>query len=495
MFKAVFVLLAAVVLFAHANSEQPMTVVTKKCCNTCKITVICKPRIVWRTCIVNVYVPVFIKKPMEGPKCPEGYKQVAKNKCLKIIKHKGVCPPGWLRVDDDTCLHVVFINIIINASCPKGFKKVKDTCVHEEEEIKEIKCPKGWTQKGPYRCIRELECPQQGGWKFVHGVGCVRVPPICPKGYKMVQKNCIREEYKCPKGWVYNARLRLCERVSYVCPSGFSYVWKTKMCYLVKCINRRCAPQPSRCPEGQVWKVLKNHCCGACVECGCSLQYKPVCADGGITYPNQCIAQCLNAKIVKQGKCNVPDVPPRTDCVPEWHRNEECEYKCLGQAFKPVCSVDNVTLPNTCIAQCFNKKVAYSGSCKKPLACLDIYGGQKVTWKPTKPIVKKIASKKIIKRIKPIKTIKRIKVQAGKKQVTGLKVKKVVEGAKQTKIVYKSEKKIKIVLKKQVIEGTKIIAGEVKNASELPKVPTTIQPVNETPAPAPVSDAAPAPKK
>lgn len=347
---------------------------TRFCCNKCHPKIVIVPKYIYKLHVQEIPVPVFIKAAETVDKCPSDFQQI-KNMCVRQVTQKGACPPSWIKVDDDTCLKVLKLRVK-EEKCPKGFKLVNGNCVVDEDECKEdvveLVCPKGWKKVGPYHCKKVVECPKNGGWKWVKGVGCVRKPVTCPPGYKRVGKSkCIQIIYKCPPGFKYDKQKKACIKIRIVvkCPPGYKLLKGTKKCILRRCVNKKCKPRPTKgCPQGQVWKIRRGKCCASCVDCGCPSDFRAVCSNDGTTYANECIARCLGATIKRVGPCK-PDEPPKEKCPPTWERDVPCEKKCLDKPFEPVCTRSGITLPNDCVAGCFNESVAYKGKCKKVQTC------------------------------------------------------------------------------------------------------------------------------
>jgi hypothetical protein len=151
-------------------------------------------------------------------------------------------------------------------------------------------------------------------------------------------------------------------------------------------------------------------------SCVCPENYAPVCGVDGITYPNECFAQCANVRIERTGECTVVNQCPQCS-VPICGPNEILNYHagevdaqgcqvcpscdpvmtmcrddqqcaigqicvngvCQDQAsclceriYAPVCGVDGMTYSNQCEADCVNVAVASQGPCNQgcpPVLC------------------------------------------------------------------------------------------------------------------------------
>lgn len=342
---------------------------SRVCCNKCHPEIVMVPKYKYKLRIVEVPVPVFIPPSDVVDKCPEGFQQVGRDKCVKKITHHGACPPGWVRVDDDTCLRVLRIDT--DPECPRGFVKMSDGKCHKwtEEVVEVLKCPQGWRQVSPYRCVRIVSCPKRAGYRVSRKFGCVHTPVRCPRGYKRIGRNrCILIEVNCPPGFRFVRRKRACVKIvtEFTCPKGYRLIKGTKKCVLRHCYKVKCArvKRPRACPQGHVWKIVRGECCPRCAPCQCPMDWRAVCSNDGTTFPNECTARCLGATIKKHHPCHIDDQPPRDTCPIKWDRNVECEKKCLDEKFAPVCTASGVTLPSECVANCFSETVAYKGKCK-----------------------------------------------------------------------------------------------------------------------------------
>ncbi len=152
------------------------------------------------------------------------------------------------------------------------------------------------------------------------------------------------------------------------------------------------------------------------MSCVCPEIYAPVCGVDGVTYPNDCFAQCENVRIERMGECTIVNQCPQCSlpiCGPNevlnYHQGELDSQQCqicptcdpvsvmcredqqcpIGQIcvdgmcqlpmgclceriYAPVCGVDGMTYSNQCEADCVNVAVASQGPCGQgcpPVLC------------------------------------------------------------------------------------------------------------------------------
>ncbi|CAH2215985.1 jg24650, partial [Pararge aegeria aegeria] len=119
---------------------------------------------------------------------------------------------------------------------------------------------------------------------------------------------------------------------------------------------------PNRCAmncNGRNLKILHYGECRSKREvaaeriCPCPFNYAPVCGTNGETYPNECTLKCVdNVRVAHAGECRTK----RSDCI--------CPL-----VYAPVCGTDGKTYGNACAMDCDGTgdvKMAYSGPCGVP---------------------------------------------------------------------------------------------------------------------------------
>jgi hypothetical protein len=145
------------------------------------------------------------------------------------------------------------------------------------------------------------------------------------------------------------------------------------------------------CPYGKrksiaekVDKMAKSKCPGLCSDL-----YIPVCTTDNQTYPNQCIADCSNATVTCKHACPCGKRKSIAKEVDKMAKSK-CPLRC-PDIYEPVCIKGNQTFPNQCIADCGNATVTCKHACpcgkqksiqeeadkmaksKCPGLCIDIY--------------------------------------------------------------------------------------------------------------------------
>ena len=156
----------------------------------------------------------------------------------------------------------------------------------------------------------------------------------------------------------------------------------------------RCAESPA-CMCGSDGECAVDQICKDCQcvpssladnLCGCDkTSYKPVCGIGEVTYPNECIANCLGALVVSDGEC-VPEIdsiectldshcPETAVCVNGFCKlKSECDCPSYTEA---LCGADGKTYSsNTCQMACKGITVLYRGECGEQKTICDPICGQ-----------------------------------------------------------------------------------------------------------------------
>ena len=357
------------------------------------------------------------------------------------------CPPNAVCVNGQ-CVPVVDL-CTSNDECPDGqycdngiCQDIPDMCGEYGGECYEVSsdgtvCPEGWyplpllvqaCSSDEVCCIPEEDpCDCPAVYEPVCGVDDVTYGNACKAECEGVR---IAYEGECET---------VCSNDS-DCENGLS-------CVDGECIDTtgnfcrqfggECLPisaEGMQCPDG--WKVVQipfvppfsdcgigYECCEPIEDCLCPSLWAPVCGENGVTYANECVADCEGVRVAYDGEC----VECRTDtdcddgqvcadgvckeigpdacyqqggeCFPLDSSTQGCPDGYVGldatiplcglgamccvrevdpcgcpEVWNPVCGEDGVTYSNRCMADCENMAIAYEGECIQEEICLDLGG-------------------------------------------------------------------------------------------------------------------------
>ena len=105
----------------------------------------------------------------------------------------------------------------------------------------------------------------------------------------------------------------------------------------------------------------------------CGIYFEPVCAEGGITYQNECSAEFFDRKILYEGECahssssELVIEPPSSEHESSSSIRDEIRYSYAEECeetLNPVCGENGLTYQNRCSAVIFGVDVEHNGVCE-----------------------------------------------------------------------------------------------------------------------------------
>jgi hypothetical protein len=141
------------------------------------------------------------------------------------------------------------------------------------------------------------------------------------------------------------------------CPNGVAVA--RNGCYLRTCMTwNECADALNpieRCQGNEDCDPGFRCDAGGCLACQCDEERAPVCGENGITYPNQCAADCVGIDVATEGPCNPPmfcggfagfECPdgqrcidnPNDNCDPEQNA-ADCIGICVDECAEIACAL------------------------------------------------------------------------------------------------------------------------------------------------------------
>ena len=187
------------------------------------------------------------------------------------------------------------------------------------------------------------------------------VDPVCGTDNKNYDNYCLLQRKACETG--QNIQLASSGKCKYHCPKSCSREYFPVCGPDLKTYSNRCEFWRANCNQGT--EILHE---GSCLKPECPLEcpkdYDPVCGNDDNSYSNKCqlrMAACDGShdlEVAYKGECNDNASP--------------CFFKCFKN-FRPVCTEDNKTHGNMCLANWFacvngfeyDKSAIKTGSCSK----------------------------------------------------------------------------------------------------------------------------------
>ena len=281
--------------------------------------------------------------------------------------------------------------------------------------ICDLFCPEGFS-KDPYgcdicECNTEDNCICSEVWNPICGLDGRTYPNECILRCSGIESDypgdCLSDcpevvcEQACQYGWVIDDRgCEICECLTPEdcnCPNNQNPVCgMDQNTYNNSCLagcagvdiasDARC--ETLECPEleceieCEIEYLLTQDGCPTCEcleisSCECPDEYTPVCGSDGITYSNDCFAECEGVSSFTEEACSdpCPQFPCTRYCefgfvytdegcpICECVNNEFIDSCDCPDEFSPVCGVDDWTYGNACEARCLGIEIAFEGPC------------------------------------------------------------------------------------------------------------------------------------